>query len=277
MSYRWSGDTFKSVVETIALGLVRRGYEAVFDGWYIDDSIEEPALHMLRELHGATHFLAAISPDFLSVLDGTVVSTEFGAPDSHDVRNDGWVRDELNLVLMAQNEYRGVGLRFGAVLDPDPRFPFPTFDVSDNQDLSAKLDLLFGPALDLPISVEPEIKHVGNWIMLPAVPLTLAYRAVRTALSIIATDPEAYFTHPHSLPLWSRLDRRHLIWEARAVDASPRHHGHADTVLCCPSCTAQFKTGTAQSQCPRCRNGALLQRVPGKVEALVVMRPTARQ
>jgi hypothetical protein len=275
ISYRWSGSAFRSVAATLAHGLVRRGYEAVFDAWYVDESVEDPVVRIMQELAASTVFLAAISPDYLSVLKGIVEENEFGEKHSHEVNNDGWVRDELNHVLMCKDAYHGVGVCFGCSLRSAPDFPFPTFEVANNAEVSALLDEQFGPELELPTRVRPEIKHLGKWIELPEMPLFLAYRLVRQSLAALSSRPSDYFLSPGNLPMWSRLDRSHLIWEARATCDAAGSEFERAIVLSCPNCTAQYQDDAQATQCPRCRRASLERRVAGKVEALVVMRPVS--
>ncbi|NCB22127.1 MAG: TIR domain-containing protein [Deltaproteobacteria bacterium] len=275
ISYRWSGSDFHRVVSWLALELVRRGYEVILDQWYAEISKQDPAITMMRELAASNLFVAAISPDYLSALHGIVEKNEFGSPHMHHTRNDGWVRDELNLVLMNQHSLFGIGLCFGCrPFPPAPCFPFPTYAITGSNEATIEaLDECFGCTLDLPERVRPEIKHKGKWLYLPEVPLSRAYLLVREKLAALSKDPDAYYTPVHNLPYWSRIDRGHIIWERRATMPAAPDAPISQTNLCCNNCTAQYFSWSMDETCPRCRRGKLERRMSGKVEALVILRP----
>lgn len=276
LSYRWSGADFHEVMSWLALKLVCRGYEVILDQWYAEASGQDPAITMMQELNASSLFVAAISPNYLSVLSGIIEKNEFGSPDTNRIRNDGWVRDELNLALMQQHSLSGIGLCFGCrPFAPTPSFPFPTYEITGSNEAAIELlDERFGCVLDLPQRVRPEIKHEGKWLSLPDVPLSTAYLLVRKTLAELSKNSEAYYTPARNLPYWSRIDRGHIIWERRATVPAAPGVPATQTVLCCNNCTAQFSGESIDETCPRCRRGKLERHMAEKAEALVILKPS---
>lgn len=277
LSHRWSGEDFTRVMHWLAGQLTARGYEVVLDTTYADAWGGDPVQAMMKEQQSSDFFVAAVSPDYMSVLTGSVQPNEFGSSALHDTGNDGWVRDELNAAIMRAPEITGIGLCFGCrPVQTGPSFPFPMVEITaSNEAAQVTLDECFGEPLELPRFVRPEIKHQGQWVALSeSVPLVNAYLLLRRTLATLRDDKAAHYLPVSNLPYWSRIDRGHIIWERRATEPVSGGESASQVVLACPSCTAQFEDCAPEgSQCPRCRRGSLGRRLAAALEALVVLRP----
>lgn len=288
LSYRWSGPDFEKIAAWTALQLVRRGYEVVFDKFIVDAhkhaSGEEFTSTLIREMASANLFVALITPDYLSVMYGTPVQHEWALPNTHVIRNDGVVRDELKIANFNLNNalgpFEGLGLTYGCKFAGTAEFMFPIFDMgTSNTDAAKVLDAQFETPLDLPDTVVVEVKFEDGWYRWPSgVILPLAYMIARRIILDKINVKYDFYHHREYIPLWSRIDRRHIVYERRAMsDPTPGISGQ-DVIYVCENCTAQYELSLGLEfveQCIRCRRGKCHQRLRHKVEALVVLAPDA--
>lgn len=281
LSYRWGNEHFNLLVKDLASELVQRGYEVVLDRWYSKFFREEssPIKTLTQEFLSCTFFVAVISRGYTYTLSGTINDPDPDLNGGHDTRNDGFVRDELNLAISNRDRhfgpFDGIGIRVGNFPFPDHLFPFPTQTISEDRATWAPiLDMCFGERLPLPAMTRPELKHKGAWYSLPIAPLALAYPLLRRALAEAEGDPMWALVPVSQYPYRSRLDRSHVVYERRA---GVRSCQQADVfeVVGCENCTAEFEPRQLKisQTCPRCARGRLRVCVAHTPEAVALIAP----